>query len=83
MISTDVPPTPPHTSPHKNRKQYYQMIRAWGDWQLFQELLATMDSIAKKHKVGGGWGSGRTNGPSPDVGWSTVPLLCVRTDKPL
>lgn len=28
------------------------MIRAWGDWQLFQELLATMDSIAKKHKVG-------------------------------
>lgn len=27
------------------------MIRTWGDWQLFQELLATMESIAKKHKV--------------------------------
>lgn len=28
------------------------MIRTWGDWQLFQELLATMDSVARKHQVG-------------------------------
>ena len=29
----------------------YQMIRAWGDWALFQELLATLDGVAQKHKV--------------------------------
>ena len=27
------------------------MIRAWGDWELFQKLLKVLDSIAKKHKV--------------------------------
>jgi ABC-type Zn2+ transport system substrate-binding protein/surface adhesin len=31
--------------------QYFNMIRSWGDWTLFQELLATMGSIAEKHKV--------------------------------
>ena len=27
------------------------MIDAWGGWQLFQELLETLDIIAKKHNV--------------------------------
>ena len=25
------------------------MIDAWGGWELFQELLSTLDKIAKKH----------------------------------
>ena len=28
------------------------MIRGWGSWPLFQELLTTLDSVAQKHKVG-------------------------------
>ena len=27
------------------------MIDAWGGWTLFQELLSTLNKIAKKHKV--------------------------------
>lgn len=27
------------------------MIRAWGGWPLFQELLSAMDTVAQKHKV--------------------------------
>ena len=27
------------------------MINAWGGWQLFQELLVTLDDIAKKYDV--------------------------------
>jgi aryl-alcohol dehydrogenase-like predicted oxidoreductase len=27
------------------------MIDAWGGWQLFQELLVTLDDIAKKYNV--------------------------------
>ncbi len=27
------------------------MIKTWGDWALFQELLVAMDGVAKKHKV--------------------------------
>ena len=27
------------------------MIDAWGGWQLFQELLVTLDEIAKKYNV--------------------------------
>lgn len=32
-------------------KKYKLMIDAWGDWNLFQELLKTLKQIAEKHKV--------------------------------
>jgi aryl-alcohol dehydrogenase-like predicted oxidoreductase len=32
-------------------KKYKRMIDAWGGWELFQELLSTLDGIAKKHGV--------------------------------
>ncbi len=32
-------------------KKYKNMIDAWGGWQLFQELLATLKQIADKHGV--------------------------------
>lgn len=30
-------------------KKYKRMIDTWGGWELFQELLSTLDAIAKKH----------------------------------
>ena len=30
-------------------KKYYNMINAWGGWELFQELLHTLLQISKKH----------------------------------
>ena len=30
-------------------QKYKNMIDVWGGWQLFQELLSTLDKIAKKH----------------------------------
>lgn len=32
-------------------QKYKNMIDAWGGWNLFQELLVTLDGIAKKHNV--------------------------------
>ncbi len=32
-------------------QKYKNMIDAWGGWDLFQELLAALDSVAKKHNV--------------------------------
>ncbi len=32
-------------------QKYKNMIDEWGGWGLFQELLRTLDEIAKKHKV--------------------------------
>ncbi|HUG96302.1 MAG TPA: aldo/keto reductase, partial [Nitrososphaera sp.] len=32
-------------------KKYKRMIDTWGGWELFQELLSTLDAIAKKHGV--------------------------------
>ena len=32
-------------------RKYKQMIDAWGGWQLFQQLLAVLRSIADKHEV--------------------------------
>lgn len=32
-------------------QKYKNMIDAWGGWALFQELLAVLDDIAKKHHV--------------------------------
>ena len=32
-------------------QKYKNMIDAWGGWNLFQELLAVLDVIAKKHSV--------------------------------
>ncbi|KXJ96217.1 NADP-dependent oxidoreductase domain-containing protein [Microdochium bolleyi] len=34
-----------------SQRKYYGVIRAWGDWTLFQELLRTLKSIATKHSV--------------------------------
>jgi aryl-alcohol dehydrogenase-like predicted oxidoreductase len=32
-------------------QKYKNMLDAWGDWALFQELLAVLQQIANKHKV--------------------------------
>jgi aryl-alcohol dehydrogenase-like predicted oxidoreductase len=32
-------------------RKYKQMVDAWGDWGLFQRLLATLKEIADKHQV--------------------------------
>jgi aryl-alcohol dehydrogenase-like predicted oxidoreductase len=32
-------------------KKYKRMIDAWGGWQLFQDLLSTLNDIAQKHSV--------------------------------
>jgi len=32
-------------------QKYKNMIDAWGGWNLFQELLVTLDNIAKKHNT--------------------------------
>lgn len=32
-------------------KKYKRMIDVWGGWGLFQELLSTLDGVAKKHMV--------------------------------
>jgi aryl-alcohol dehydrogenase-like predicted oxidoreductase len=32
-------------------QKYKNMLDAWGDWPLFQELLAVLQQIANKHKV--------------------------------
>ena len=37
--------------PARVRHQYYNMIRSWGGWGLFQELLAALQTVAEKHKV--------------------------------
>ncbi|HEV2302287.1 MAG TPA: aldo/keto reductase [Stellaceae bacterium] len=33
-------------------QKYKRMIDAWGGWALFQELLAALEAIADKHRVG-------------------------------
>ena len=32
-------------------QKYKNMVNAWGGWSLFQELLRTLDEIARKHSV--------------------------------
>ncbi|GAB4386352.1 MAG: aldo/keto reductase [Elainellaceae cyanobacterium] len=34
-----------------SQRKYKQMIDAWGGWNLFQKLLATLNEIAQKHQV--------------------------------
>ncbi|PNP45459.1 hypothetical protein TGAMA5MH_02682 [Trichoderma gamsii] len=34
-----------------SQRKYFEMIRSWGGWDLFQELLATLRTIATKHNV--------------------------------
>ena len=31
-------------------QKYYNMISAWGGWELFQELLSALNEVAKKHQ---------------------------------
>ncbi|KAL7785714.1 Aldo/keto reductase [Trichoderma afarasin] len=35
-----------------SQRKYFEMIRSWGGWSLFQELLTVLRAIATKHKVG-------------------------------
>jgi len=42
--STPTPDTP-------SQRKYFNMIKGWGGWGLFQKLLLVMNEIAKKHKV--------------------------------
>jgi aryl-alcohol dehydrogenase-like predicted oxidoreductase len=37
--------------PNASLQVYYKYIQRWGGWDLFQELLHTLDGIAKKHSV--------------------------------
>jgi len=34
-----------------SQQKYHNMIRTWGDWALFQELLLAMEKVGKKHEV--------------------------------
>ncbi|PSN62726.1 Aldo/keto reductase [Corynespora cassiicola Philippines] len=34
-----------------SQRKYFEMIQAWGSWDLFQSLLRTLKSIAVKHQV--------------------------------
>ncbi|KAL3452351.1 NADP-dependent oxidoreductase domain-containing protein [Aspergillus insuetus] len=34
-----------------SQRKYYAMIRSWGGWDLFQELLLVLRGIAQKHRV--------------------------------
>ncbi|KAL3485209.1 NADP-dependent oxidoreductase domain-containing protein [Aspergillus germanicus] len=34
-----------------SQRKYYAMIRSWGGWDLFQELLLVLQTIARKHGV--------------------------------
>ncbi|KAL4881818.1 NADP-dependent oxidoreductase domain-containing protein [Aspergillus karnatakaensis] len=34
-----------------SQRKYYGMIQSWGGWDLFQELLLTLQTIAQKHGV--------------------------------
>jgi aryl-alcohol dehydrogenase-like predicted oxidoreductase len=34
-----------------SQRKYYAMIRSWGGWDLFQELLLVLRGIARKHGV--------------------------------
>ncbi|KAJ0426577.1 Aldo/keto reductase [Aspergillus carlsbadensis] len=34
-----------------SQRKYYAMIRSWGGWDLFQELLLALQGIARKHSV--------------------------------
>lgn len=34
-----------------SQRKYYAMIRSWGGWKLFQELLHTLKSVSTKHGV--------------------------------
>lgn len=43
-------PTPPELNTASLRK-YMQMIHAWGNWDLFQQLLRTLRAVADKHHV--------------------------------
>ena len=44
--------TEPYDLDTASLKKYKRMIDAWGGWKLFQDLLSTLDSIAKRHTVG-------------------------------
>lgn len=41
----------PHELDTASLKKYKRMIDAWGGWELFQELLSTLNELAKKHGV--------------------------------
>ncbi|TID00077.1 General stress protein 69 [Colletotrichum higginsianum] len=34
-----------------SQRKYYAMIRSWGGWELFQELLRVLETVASRHNV--------------------------------
>ncbi|GKT79529.1 aldo/keto reductase [Colletotrichum tofieldiae] len=34
-----------------SQRKYYAMIRSWGSWELFQDLLRVLKTVASKHNV--------------------------------
>jgi aryl-alcohol dehydrogenase-like predicted oxidoreductase len=43
-------PTPAEL-PTPSQRKYYNMLRAWGSWALFQELLAATKAVGSRHGV--------------------------------
>jgi hypothetical protein len=43
------PPTSRADLPTASLGKYYRFLTAWGDWDLFQELLSTLKAIGKRH----------------------------------
>ncbi|TKW54483.1 General stress protein 69 [Colletotrichum tanaceti] len=35
-----------------SQRKYYAVIRSWGGWELFQELLRVLEAVASRHGVG-------------------------------
>ncbi|KAJ1330847.1 aldo/keto reductase [Microdochium nivale] len=44
-------PSPYDEAVTPSQRKYHGMIRAWGDWTLFQELLRTLKIVAAKYSV--------------------------------
>lgn len=44
-------PSPYDEAVTPSQRKYHGMIRAWGDWTLFQELLRTLKTVAAKYSV--------------------------------
>lgn len=47
----DQPEPGPAALPTASLRKYKQMVDAWGGWGLFQELLHTLATIARRHEV--------------------------------
>lgn len=62
--------------------KYYRMVRSWGDWRLFQELLATLQRIAAAKEAAAtattaSAPAGGSTTPRPRITLSTIALRWV------